>query len=144
MTQPLRRARPGIRATLVGNRAVRPETSATATAGVVYEPVSALGIMLDYWHIAIDRAIETLPPALVLAQCYQGGVASFCDQIERDPATHQITRVLDPARNTGGLTTSGLDLTAAVRYRTPIGLLEQRLDATWLFRYDLLPARPIR
>lgn len=126
-----------IRTTLVGNRALRPETSATATAGVVYEPVSELGIMLDYWNIAIDRAIETLPPAILLGQCYQGGVASLCDPIQRDPATHQITRVLDPARNTGGLTTSGLDLTAAVRYITPIGRLEQRLEATWLFRYDL-------
>lgn len=128
---------PGLRTTLVGNRALRPETSTTATAGVVYEPVSALGIMLDYWHIAIDRAIETLPPAIVLAQCYQGGVASFCDQIQRDPATHQITRVLDAAQNTGRLTTSGIDLTAAVRHRSPLGRLEQRLEATWLFRYDL-------
>ncbi|HEU4732694.1 MAG TPA: TonB-dependent receptor, partial [Kofleriaceae bacterium] len=128
---------PLVRARLGGNRDLRPETATVATAGIVYERGSLFGVTLDYWRTEIDRAIETLPPATILAQCYQGGMAGACSQIEREPVSHAIRQVLDLPRNVHAVTTSGLDLVAALQHRGSPGILQARLEASYLFQYNI-------
>ncbi|HET7500359.1 MAG TPA: TonB-dependent receptor [Kofleriaceae bacterium] len=128
---------PQIRGKFGGNPNLDPETAKIATAGVVYEPLKGFDVTLDYWHIGIDNALQTLPPATILAQCYQGGVDKFCQQIDRDPATHVISHLVDLVQNVGGLTTSGLDFSAAYQYQNHLGTFRHAVEGTYLFKYNL-------
>ena len=104
-----------------GNPDLRAETAATATIGVVIEPpeVKGLALTADYWHIAIDHAIETLGIQTIFANCYDRGVPSYCDQIHRDPSTHRISSVDQFLQNVTRTATSGIDL--ALWYDTQLG-----------------------
>jgi iron complex outermembrane recepter protein len=125
------------RAKLGGNPQLQPEKGTVGTAGVVYEPLRGLDFTLDYWHVEITDAITSLPPQTILSQCYQAGSANFCNQIERDPVTHVISHINDLTQNVGGVTTSGLDFSAAYQYRNQFGTFRHALEGTYLFQYNL-------
>jgi iron complex outermembrane receptor protein len=125
------------RALTGGNTGLKAEKGNVATAGVVYEPLKGLDFTLDYWHIKIDDAITTLQPQTILAQCYQGGVDKFCQQIQRDQVTHEISHLVDIIQNVGALTTSGLDFSAAYQYKNAVGTFRHAVEGTYLFRYNV-------
>jgi outer membrane receptor protein involved in Fe transport len=124
------------RSKIGGNRDLKAETATVATTGIVYEPLAGLDLTLDYWHIQIDNAISTLPVPTIFAQCYQGGQQNYCKQIQRDPNTGVITHVLDFVGNVGGITTSGLDFSAAYQYKTDFGTFRHSVEGTYLFQYN--------
>jgi len=128
---------PQIRGKFGGNPNLKPETATIATTGIVFEPLKGLDFTLDYWHIGIEDAIQTLPPPTILAQCYQGGLQSFCDQVQRDPTTHVISHLFDIRQNVGALSTSGLDFSAAYQYRNNAGTFRHAVEGTYLFKYNI-------
>jgi iron complex outermembrane receptor protein len=125
------------RALTGGNTGLKAEQGNVATAGLVYEPLKGLDFTLDYWHIQIDDAITTLQPQTILAQCYQGGVDKFCQQIQRDPVTHEISHLVDIIQNVGALSTSGLDFSAAYQYKNAAGTFRHAFEGTYLFKYNV-------
>jgi outer membrane receptor protein involved in Fe transport len=130
-------ALPQIQGKIGGNPDLEPETAGIGTAGLVYEPLAGLDFTLDYWHIQIDNAIQTLPTSTILAQCYQGGLDPFCALVVRDDMTHVISQVTDITQNVGALTTSGLDFSAAYQYRNIYGTFRHALEGTYLFKYNI-------
>ena len=127
-------------AVIGGNDHLQPESSTTATIGVIYEPppIPGLAVSVDYWHIAIDDAIEALQAQTLLANCYERGIASSCQQIQRDPDTHRINAIDRTLRNFNQTSSSGLDL--ALLYDATLaelGHLHTTLEAQYLFNYDL-------
>jgi outer membrane receptor protein involved in Fe transport len=120
-----------------GNTNLLPETGNVGTVGLVYEPLRGLDFTLDYWNIKINEAITTLPVATILSQCYQGGVDKFCDQVQRDPVTHEISHIVDIIQNVGSLGTSGLDFSAAYQYRNGAGTFRHAIEGTYLFKYNI-------
>jgi iron complex outermembrane receptor protein len=123
-----------------GNPALKAETAATVTIGVVVEPPPLKGLALsaDYWHIDIDNAIETLGLQTIFANCYDRGIQTYCDQIHRDPVTHRISSVDQFLQNVTRTVTSGVDV--AVLYDTglaELGRLHTGLEGQYLLRYDL-------
>jgi outer membrane receptor protein involved in Fe transport len=123
-----------------GNPDLTPETAATATIGVVVEPPQLKGLALtaDYWHIAIDNAIETLGVQTIFANCYDRGIQAYCDQIHRDPVTHRISPVDQLLQNVTRTTTSGIDV--ALWYDTrlaELGRIHAALEGQYLMSYDL-------
>jgi outer membrane receptor protein involved in Fe transport len=123
-----------------GNPRLRAETAATATIGAVIEPpaVKGLAVTIDYWHTKIRNSIETLGAATILANCYERGVQSYCDQIHRDQQTHRIAAIDQVLQNVARTTTSGID--AAVWYDTKlgeIGRIHVGLESQYLINYDL-------
>ncbi len=131
-------------AAIGGNPALAPETAATATVGVVLEPIEGLRLSADYWHITIRDAIETLGIHTIFANCYARGVQGFCDQIHRDPGTHRISAVDQLLQNVTRTTTSGIDL--AIGYDAAIGArgrIRTALEAQRLLRYDLVTAQQV-
>jgi iron complex outermembrane receptor protein len=123
-----------------GNPALKAETAATATIGVVIEPPQLKGLSLsaDYWHVAIRDAIETLGVSTIFANCFDRGLQSYCDQIHRDPDTHRISPVDQFLQNITRTTTSGVDV--ALWYDTRVaslGRIHSGLEAQRLLRYDL-------
>jgi len=128
---------PQIRGKFGGNPNLSPETATIGTAGAVYEPLKGLDFTLDYWHIGIDNAIQTLPTATILAQCYQGGLDNFCAEVQRDPNTHVISHVFDLVQNVGSLATSGLDFSAGYQYRNSLGTFRHAIEGTYLFKFNI-------
>ncbi|HEU4730917.1 MAG TPA: TonB-dependent receptor [Kofleriaceae bacterium] len=129
-----------------GNPDLKAETAATASIGVVLEPpqVKGLALTADYWHIVIDDAIETLGVQTIFANCYDRGIASYCDQIHRDPITHRISPVDQLLQNVTRTTTSGVDL--ALWYDTRLGELGRihtGVEGQYLLRYDLDTSRQV-
>jgi outer membrane receptor protein involved in Fe transport len=125
------------RARLGGNPQLQPEKGTVGTAGLVYEPARGLDFTLDYWHVDITEAITNLPVQTILSQCYQAANNTFCNLIERDPTTHTITHINDLTQNVGGVTTSGLDFSAAYQYRNQFGTFRHALEGTYLFQYNV-------
>jgi iron complex outermembrane receptor protein len=122
-----------------GNPDLQPETAATTTLGLVVEPsrLKGLSVSADYWHIAIDNAIETLGVPTILANCYDRGIQAFCDQIHRD-GNHRIQRVNQFLQNVHRTVTSGIDLAVWYDARlVELGRLHTGLEAQVLLRYDL-------
>ena len=120
-----------------GNTKLAPETGNVGTAGLVYEPLRGLDFTLDYWNIKINDAITTLPVATILSQCYQGGLDKFCDQVQRDPVTHEISHIVNIVQNVGSLATSGLDFSAAYQYKNAAGTFRHAVEGTYLFKYNI-------
>ena len=100
--------------------------------------VKGLAVSADYWHIAIDHAIETLGVPTIFASCYDRGIQAFCDQIHRNSNTHRIFQVDQLLQNIDRTVTSGIDL--AVQYDTrlaTLGRIHTAFEAQYLLRYDL-------
>lgn len=107
-----------------GNTALRPEIADTYTIGAVLTPRFAtpwligLSLSVDYYNIAIDRAISTIPVTLSLNKCFNGDGSNpsyaadnfYCALIGRDPATGGITNAQTPYLNIGGYRTAGVDV----------------------------------
>jgi iron complex outermembrane receptor protein len=123
-----------------GNAGLQAETAATATLGVVFEPpqLDGLALSADYWHIAIDDAIETLGVQTIFANCYDRGIQAYCDQIHRDAITHRIAQVDQFLQNVTRTTTSGIDVALAYDAQlAELGRIHSGLEAQYLLRYDL-------
>src|SRR5262249_45360438 len=113
-----------------GNPKLHAETAQVVTAGIVFEPlqVKGLAFTLDYWRIKIDNAIQVLGDTAIFANCYTRSLESYCQQVHRDPISHQIDFVDNPVSNVGGTTTTGLDFAIAHDRRFPsIGRLRSQL-----------------
>ncbi len=129
-----------LRSTNGGNPALKPETAKIYTVGVVYEPpfIKNLSATVDYYNIAVDKAISTIGESTILAGCYvTGNQPSYCSLIERDPASQQITRIVNLNQNVGSETSAGVDL--ALRYMLPTataGRFNFVFDGTWLQKHN--------
>ena len=123
---------------LGGNPALSPETAKVLTTGIVEEPIKGLALTLDYWNIEIDNSIIALPPQTVFANCYQGGLEQFCNEIQRDPVSHTIQTVFDLNTNVGFIKTSGLDMGASyfTKLSPEAGTMRAGIEAQYLFKFD--------
>jgi outer membrane receptor protein involved in Fe transport len=86
----------------------------------------------------------------VLNTCYytlQNATSAYCQAIQRDPGTGQITNVNVGLANTGALKTEGVDFEARYRYHIGRGILSNAstLDIssnwTWVTEYNLTPIK---
>jgi len=134
-----------LRAPNRGNPALKPETAKIFTAGVVLEPtfVKNLTVTADYYNIKVDKTITTLTAPVILASCYPsdaqvaaGVVPLYCDQIERDPASHRITNIFDQFTNIGSEQTAGIDVALNYSLPTEFGRFAFIFDGTWLQKYN--------
>jgi outer membrane receptor protein involved in Fe transport len=124
-----------------GNEKLKAETAKVLTAGVVFEPpqVKGLSATADYWRIDIDNAIQTLGATVVLANCYNHGLQSFCQQIHRNPAiSNAIDYIDNPVANVGGAATSGMDFALAYDHDFGgAGRFRESAEAQYLMKYNV-------
>jgi outer membrane receptor protein involved in Fe transport len=121
-----------------GSPTLQPETAKTFTAGIVLEPryVRGLSVVLDYYWIKIDNAIQPLGAQYILNQCFLAGDTRQCPKITRDSSGF-IDRIDDLNANVGGTKTAGMDL--GIRYTLPteVGRFIFGFDGTWLQSYNV-------
>jgi len=129
------------RAQIGGNRNLDAETAKVITGGVVFEPpqVKGLSLTADYWQIDISKAIQTLGATVILANCYNRGIQSYCDQIHRNPQLgYAIDYIDNPVANVGGAATSGIDFAVALDHDFgAAGRFREDAEAQYLLKYDL-------
>lgn len=121
-----------------GNPNLAPETSDTYTFGLVFTPsaVPGLNISVDYFDISIEDLISSVGSLNTLQACYDNGLASACERIQRN-SNGQLWvgsgQVVNLATNIGGLETSGIDISANYRYDLgDRGSLGFAMTGTWL------------
>ena len=132
-----------------GNVLLKPETSDTKTAGLVFTPTFLDGFTatVDYFNIKVSKFIGTVDTTLTLDECYLGGLATaatqafFCPLVHRQPGINIIYGsgfVAATNTNTGRLQTKGVDF--EMNYSTDMatwglentGSLAFNLVGTWL------------
>ncbi|CAM5264697.1 TonB-dependent receptor plug domain-containing protein [Rhodanobacter lindaniclasticus] len=123
----------------VGNADLRPETSVSKTAGLVYSPqwVQGLDLSADWYKIKITNVITGVSANYVLNQCYLANSATACGQFGRDATTGQVVNLNRGNANLGMLETEGWDFGA--RYRLPefgFGQFAVNVEANYLSAYN--------
>ncbi|HHL43221.1 MAG TPA: TonB-dependent receptor, partial [Hellea balneolensis] len=124
-----------------GNTALKPEKSDTFTIGAVARlpgMLDGMTLSLDYFDIQVDGFIGTVPPNQALDRCILKGDTTFCNLINRDPASGSLwlvpTGFVKATNvNTGSLSTSGVDL--AVNYAADLPGSWGGLDASFQGTY---------
>ena len=136
VTQPDRQ---GITGFSGGNPNLSEEKGKTLTAGVVINPVSVnalrnLTLTVDYFRVKITDAIVGTPRQFILNNCYNGTQPQLCDFITRRTSVQGLNSagslfsVNSGVTNSGGLKTSGIDVTVNYVHNFDIG--SQRLKWT--------------
>ena len=108
-----------------GNPDLREETARTTTYGLVYQPSFLQGftLMVDFWGIEIEDAIESVTSQNIVDGCYRGASLNpnFCKLFTRndDPASAQFggfdfLRTVDI--NFASLKTRGVDFRAGYNF----------------------------
>ncbi len=131
-----------------GNPNLKPEKSDTYTAGIVWSPsfISGLNITADYFDIKVEDFIAGIGANTIINGCVSGANPSFCPLVVRDAiGSIRSTQgfVIDTTQNTGGLHTSGVDV--SVGYRTGLdtfglnnmGSISANLVGTWLDKLEV-------
>lgn len=128
-----------------GNPNLRPEKSTQWTVGAAFQPFSFISASLDYWHVNIDQAINSMSEKTVLGDP-AGNVSQFWrynpdPDPQRNPDGRKplqgstnpafpLAFIALPKVNTGKFFAAGVDLNINVRQRTGIGLFSINYDAT--------------
>jgi outer membrane receptor protein involved in Fe transport len=92
---------------------------------------------VDYYHIAIDKAVQTLGASFILQSCYQGGNAANCAKVHRSPIDATIDRIDDFNENIGHVETAGIDFGARYNLPTEYGRFLFAFDGTWLAFFNV-------
>ena len=116
-----------------GNKNLKPETSKSATLGMVFEPATDLSLGLDFWWIRLKHQINGLTDdtifnnpakyAGLFKRAPDGTLASDGSQCANPDGTTNLNAstcgyIVGLTDNLGGVNTFGLDLSANYRLRT--------------------------
>ena len=133
-----------------GNRNLKPETSENFDFGVIVEPITNLGITLDYYRILLKNAIGGIPSAAIYANPTQFANQYVLNEygtltpapaapLECSPSYTAATcgYILQDSVNTGGLSTDGFDLSAQYFINTRYGTFRADLEGTLITQFHL-------
>ncbi len=132
-----------------GNPNLREETGKSTTIGLAFTPkgmgfLDNFALTVDYFNIKVDDAIVSTPRQFILDQCYAGNT-SFCQFITRRPAASgansagSLSFIDSGVTNSGGLATSGVDMTLAFAQRIAAGRFSTSLSWTHLISGYTVP-----
>ncbi|WP_235598918.1 TonB-dependent siderophore receptor [Idiomarina sp. 28-8] len=123
--------------TLVGgNPDLLEETSESITAGIVYSPswFKGFSATVDYWEIDIEDTISSIGFQTVLNRCVDAGSINnqFCDLVDRDSATGEITLMRGFALNIARSLNSGVDFELGYDFDALGGQFRTNLIGTYV------------
>lgn len=134
-----------------GNTHLGPETSDNYDLGFVLSPIENLGITVDYYRISVKNEIQTIPSAAIYANpttfssLYVLNTAGTltpapaaplqCGSAVPPPAS--CGYILLNSQNTGGIQTSGFDISADYLLKTTIGKVRFGTEGTLISNYRL-------
>ena len=132
-----------------GNPFLDPEVSDTYTAGAIFTPSFFPGFTLavDYFNIALNDAIQTIPGQEILQQCLDTGSSTFCDLAVRDAEGSLFLSNTAPGggfaglqlvqTNIASLETQGIDFQSTYSYDFGgMGSVNFNYASTYLIAFD--------
>ncbi|MBD8548933.1 TonB-dependent receptor domain-containing protein [Sphingomonas sp. CFBP 8760] len=145
-----------------GNPNLAPEKARTLTLGASFTPdfLRNFSLSLDAYRIRLDGAISNLGGTIqnTFDLCYlvlKDASSQACRAIVRDPSTGELTATInnDPyfvqqfLANTGGIRTSGIDISTSYRFDAPwlseSGRLSLISDVGYVDEYTLVPVQEL-
>ncbi|MDY0746801.1 TonB-dependent receptor [Paucibacter sp. R3-3] len=131
-----------------GNPNLKPEKSKNYDLGIVLAPLPNLGITLDYYHVTISDQITTLTTSTIyknyntFSNLYHPNASGSlsiagdhsCDAGISAPTCGYILRTI---QNSGGVKTSGVDISVNYTLNTSYGRFRTGLEGTWTTQYKL-------
>ncbi|MBE1159426.1 TonB-dependent receptor plug domain-containing protein [Dyella acidiphila] len=130
------------------NPNLKPETSKSYTAGIVYSPswFSGFNVTVDGYRIRVNNII-TLPSAeSILLNCYQLNEADQCSQFERSGANGQVINLLQAVVNEGFVDERGTDVGLSYLFPdTPVGKFKIDTTGTYIssLKEESSPGSPV-
>ena len=127
-----------------GNTGLDAETADTYTVGVVYQPsfIEGLSLIVDYWNISIDDAINSFPAQAVANGCVDASTINnpLCSAIVRDTGSGNITSVSSQLINIASFEASGIDFEVGYAFDLPsdYGAIDLGLTGTYLDKLDFI------
>jgi outer membrane receptor protein involved in Fe transport len=105
---------------LGGNEDLVEESAKTLTLGVVLTPtfLPRFSATVDFYKIKIDGFITTVGTDTIGTLCFENFNQAYCDLITRN-SLGEVETITDTLSNSGGLKTSGIDVSAG--YYHPLG-----------------------
>lgn len=145
----------GLPTNTVANEALKPETSKSFTAGLVFSPSRDVDFALDYWYFHRDNEIRSQLPPHIFKAAFSSPTNPANSQIVRDPNpgswlpgvpnSGPVLMVLRKFDNFNWTKTAGLDYELNLRMRTEeAGVFRLRLAGTYTQKYlqKILDADP--
>lgn len=139
----------GVASIVRNNPDLKPETSKSFTAGLVFEPVTGLSGSIDYWHIERKNEINlkslvellaqesTLPAGVLLRNSLANDTTfTAAEQAQYGVTNGALLASSQQFANLYKTRTSGLDFTARASTPVPVGRLRYELDGVYLIRYQ--------
>jgi iron complex outermembrane receptor protein len=129
-----------------GFTGLKPETSKTWTAGMVYSPAwardsfaSSFSIEVNYYDITLKNAIASVPATLTLQRCAFDADPISCAAITRT-GSGTIAGINGVLQNLNAIETNGIDGTLLYRSK-PIadGSIGLAVNAAYLLKYNIVP-----
>jgi iron complex outermembrane receptor protein len=133
-----------------GNPKLKPERSDNFDLGIVLAPLPAWGITVDWYHVVLKNEIHALSSTTVydnyatLGNLYHlnnaGGLttaaeaSTLCPEQQNSPNCGYI---VSTTANSGGVMTSGVDLSTNYTLRSAQGTFKFGLEGTWITEYRL-------
>jgi len=133
-----------------GNPDLKPEASKNFDLGVIVEPVRNLDVTADYYRIIVTNEIQTVPSETIYGNPTQfaslytlnnagtlspASAANVQCPTPTAPTCGYITQI---TQNTGGITTSGVDLSATYSLKTStFGKFKFGAQGTYVTSYNL-------
>jgi iron complex outermembrane receptor protein len=123
-----------------GNANIQPEKSTNWTVGLVWEPVPAFNMTLDYWNIETKNQIQGADVQLVIDNpaAFPNAVVirSADDPLPGIPNSGTILAVTAPYQNLNKTKTNGIDVSARYRWNArDWGNFTAQLDYTYVLNF---------
>jgi iron complex outermembrane recepter protein len=128
--------------TVGGNPHVQPEKSTTRSVGFVVNPniLPGFDINADYFKIQVNNLIGNFGAQNILDACYIGGVAQFCNLVQRN-SVGVVTVLDDIETNVGNIQTEGIDVGLDYVFNTRFGEFRAQFQSTFTTEYnELIPS----
>jgi iron complex outermembrane receptor protein len=134
-----------------GNLQLKPEQSHSWTVGANFTPEILPGLTgsIDYFHIAVDGEVGTIPAAVIMSKCLADSDPIYCSQIVRNPNTGSLTGATIAGGgyfrqtnvNVGAALVSGIDLQANYKLTLPahLGALGFAMNGSYLQHFEATP-----
>ena len=126
-----------------GNPDLQPEIADTITFGFVANPIENLNFSVDYYSISLEGAIGNIGPELIVEQCAETGLATFCDAIQRGPTGNlwlgTSAFVTDYNVNLGERNWEGIDVSANYKIEVGGGTLNANLIGSLMQKKEYVP-----
>ena len=116
-----------------GNPTLKPETSRQSSLGVVFSPIDAVSVTVDFWRMDVNRMITTRPTQEIVTR-FRAGDPAYANLVKLSGGEVDETRAIN--ENVGRASLKGVDVEASGRFPLGGGRMDVILNGTYMIKFD--------